>query len=138
MLKVLNISQARFIALLAKAARVQSDALLGNVAEADFGEPKPSRGDHEILSSLGLEGAAVGTSQRDLLREAINRLPGAALHELYALMRVGQGQLSAKTLERGLSEAASIDMAELVATIAENPDLHVHLTKALYECDLDS
>jgi len=138
MLKVLNFSQVRFIALLAKAARMQGDALLGNVAEVDFGEPVPSRGDHNVLASLGLEDLPAGASQRDLLKAAINRLPGVAVHELYALVRVGQGHLSAKTFDRGLSEAASLDMAELVATIVENPDLHDHLIKALYECRLES
>lgn len=82
MLKVLKVSDVRFIALLAKAARMQSDELLGNVAEADFGEPVPSRGDHNVLASLGLEDLPAGASQRDLLSGAVNRLSGAALHEL--------------------------------------------------------
>lgn len=138
MLTVLNISQVRFIALLAKAVRMESGALLGNVPEEDFAEPKPSRGDHDTLASVGLEDLPVGTSQRDFLKAAINRLPGAALYELYALMRVGQGNLSAKTFERGLSDAASRDIAELVAMIVENPDLHDQLVKALYECRLES
>lgn len=118
-MKVLNISQVRFIALLAKAARMERDALLGNVPEEDFAEPKPSRGDHNVLASLGLEDLPVGTSQRDFLKAAINRLPGAALYELCALMRIGQGNLSAKTFERGLSDAASREMAELVAMIVK-------------------
>ncbi|NRP74851.1 hypothetical protein ILFOPFJJ_05774 [Ensifer psoraleae] len=46
-------------------------------------------------------------------------------------MRVGQGSLSAKTFEHGLSEAESLDIAELVAMIVENPDLHDQLVKAL-------
>lgn len=137
MLKVLNPSQTRFIALLAKAARAQGDALIGKIAEEDFGEPKPSRGNQDLRANLDLEDLPVDATQNDLLKEAVNRLPGAALQELYALMRIGQGHLAVKTFERGLSEAASIDMAELAQTIVENPDLHDHLAKALYECRLD-
>ncbi|NRP74850.1 hypothetical protein ILFOPFJJ_05773 [Ensifer psoraleae] len=71
MLTVLNLSKVQFIALLAKAARMERDALLGNVPEEDFAEPKPSRGDHNVLASLGMEDIPVATSQRDLKPRSI-------------------------------------------------------------------
>ena len=46
MLKDLNADQAHFIALLARTARTQRDALLGNVAEEDLDGVTPGRGEH--------------------------------------------------------------------------------------------
>ena len=44
MLKNLKRRQARFIALLAKAARDERDALLGNVSEKELGDLHPLPG----------------------------------------------------------------------------------------------
>jgi hypothetical protein len=49
MLKDLNIDQARFIALLARTARTQRDALLGHVAERTLGGTIPPAGANTIL-----------------------------------------------------------------------------------------
>lgn len=53
MLKALSPDRARFIALLANAARMQRDERLGNVAEKDLAEVKPARGDHNPTADLG-------------------------------------------------------------------------------------
>ena len=55
MRKNLNVDQARFIALLARSARTQCDALLGHVAERTLGGRIPGRGEHNPTAQLGLE-----------------------------------------------------------------------------------
>jgi hypothetical protein len=51
MLKDLNVDQARFVAILAKAARTQRDQFLGNVPEDALGGVKPGRGEHNPTAS---------------------------------------------------------------------------------------
>ena len=70
------------------------------------------------------------------LREAISSLPEGARRELYALMRIGQGHLAAKQWHRGLSEAETLGDTTTTAAINEDPDLHDHITKGLYEAKL--
>jgi len=53
MLKELNVDQACFVALLAKAARAQRDDLLGDAAEDDLAELKAARGEHNPTAALG-------------------------------------------------------------------------------------
>ena len=55
MLRDLNVDQARFIALLARTARTQRDALLGNVAEEDLDGVTPGRGERNPTAELGFE-----------------------------------------------------------------------------------
>jgi Protein of unknown function (DUF3775) len=54
----------------------------------------------------------------------------------YALMRVGQGQLAAKKWNRGLTEALTLGDDTVTASLLEDPDLHDHLMKGLYEAKL--
>jgi hypothetical protein len=136
MLKELNTDQACFLALLAKAARLQRDVRLGNVAEEDVGEKPPARGDHNPTAMLGFDPATATDAQAAALREAIATLSPAARWELYALMRIGQGHLAAKKWHRGLSEAEMLGEETITAAIVEDPDLHDHITKGLYEAKL--
>lgn len=137
MLKELNVDQAHFIALLANTARKQRDALLGNVAEDDLGGVTPGRGQHNPTAELGVEPLPADASRPAVaLREAISSLPEGAHRELYALMRIGQGHLAAKQWHRGLSEAEALGDTITMAAIIENPDLHDHITKGLYEAGL--
>jgi len=138
MLKELNVDQVRFVALLAKTARTQRDALLGNVAEVDLGGVVPGRGQHNPTAELGFQPLATEAAQPQALREAIGSLSVTARHELYALMRIGQGHLAAKQWHRGLSEAAALGEDAVTAAIIEDADLHDHLAKALYEAKLSS
>lgn len=141
MLKDLNVDQARFIALLAKTARMQRDAILGNVAEADLDGVTPERGEHNQTAELGLETFAAeseSSSPAAALREAIASLSPMARQELYTLMRVGQGHLAAKKWHRGLSEAATLGENTVTATMLEDADLHNHLAKGLYELKLST
>jgi hypothetical protein len=136
MLKDLNVDQAHFIALLARTARVQRDALLGNVAETDLDGLTPGRGDHNPTADLGLEPLPTEDLQAAALREAITSLSAPARQELYALMRIGQGHLAAKKWHRGLSEAERLGEDAITAAIIDDPDLHDHLAKGLYEAKL--
>jgi hypothetical protein len=136
MLKDLNADQARFIALLARTARTQRDALLGNVAEEDLDGVTPGRGEHNPTAELGFEPLAAEDSQTAALREAIASLSAAARQELYALMRIGQGHVAAKKWHRGLSEAEALGQDAITAAIMDDADLHDHLAKGLYEANL--
>jgi hypothetical protein len=134
MFKDLHVDQARFIALLANTARAQRDALLGNVAEKDLDGLTPGRGEHNPTVELGIEPLPADASRAAAaLREAINSLAEPARRELYALMRIGQGHLAAKKWDYGLSEAEMLGNSAITAAITDDPDLHDHLTKGLYE-----
>jgi hypothetical protein len=61
-----------------------------------------------------------------------------ARSELYTLARIGQGDLAAKQWHRGLSEASLLGDETIAAAIIEDPDLHDHIMKALYEAELAS
>lgn len=138
MLEALNSDQARFLALLARAARAQRDAFLGNVAETDLGAVSSGRGEHNPTAQLGFEPLSPEESQTDALRQAIASLSEAARRELYVLMRIGQGHLAAKKWHRGLSEAEMLGDQVVAAAIVEDSDLHDHLSKGLYEAGLAS
>ena len=53
-------------------------------------------------------------------------------------MRIGQGDLAAKKWHDGLVEAETLGDETVVAAIMENPDLHDHIMKGLYEADLST
>jgi hypothetical protein len=135
MLEHLSADQARFIALLARAARRQRDGLLGNVAEADLDGEIPGRGEHNPVAQLGFEPLLPGMSAATALSEAVGTLSESARRELYALMRIGQGQLAARTWHRGVSEAGALGEDTVTAAILEDADLHDHIAKALYQTD---
>ncbi|MEX0751788.1 MAG: DUF3775 domain-containing protein [Xanthobacteraceae bacterium] len=138
MLKNLNVDQARFIAILANTARAQRDALLGNVAEDDLSDLKPARGEHNPTAALGLEPLLPEHPQTAALREAIATLSSAARSELYTLMRIGQGHLGAKKWHLGIAEADTLGDETVTAALNEDPDLHDHVIKGLYEAKLSS
>lgn len=138
MLNELNRDQAQFVATLAKAARLQRDLSIAGVPEADLAETKPARGEHNPTADLGLSALPEEASQLTMLREAVDGLTPAGRSELYTLMRVGQGQLAAKKWSRGLAEAQMLGEDTVTAALIENPDLHDHLMKGLYEANLAS
>ena len=69
-LKQLTVEKARFIALLAKAARMQRDTFLGKVPENNLDGVSPARGEHNPTAELGFE-PLPANSQVAALREAI-------------------------------------------------------------------
>ncbi len=137
-LEELEVRQAQFIAILAKAARRQRDELLGNVAEEDLGGVQPGRGEHNPTADLGYEPLSADSPQIMELRDAIASLSAAARCELYALMRIGQGHLGAKEIRQGASEAYRLGDEAASNAMIEDADLHDHITKALYEADLSA
>jgi len=138
MLKDLNVDQARFVAILARTARMQRDSFLGNVPEDDLGGSQPGRGEHNPTAELGFDPLPPKASQTAALRDAIATLSQVARQELYALMRIGQGDLAAKTWHHGLTEAEVLGDDAIFAAIVEDPDLHDHIMKGLYEAKLSS
>ena len=136
MLKDLNVDQARFVAILARTARMQRDSLLGNVPEGELGGSQPGRGEHNPTAELGFEPLPSEAPQTGALREAIATLSDTARQELYALMRIGQGNLAAKEWRRGLAEAELLGKDATAAAIIENVDLHDHIMKGLYDAKL--
>jgi len=136
MLKDLNGDQARFIALLAKTARAERDAMLGHVREGDLDGVTPERGEHNPTAELGFDPLSAGDAQTAALREAIASLSVKARQELYALMRIGQGHLAADKWHRGLSEAEAVGDNVITAAIINDADLHDHLAKGLYEAKI--
>lgn len=133
MLLELNSDQAHFIALLAKAARMQRDKLLGNVPEKDLDDVEPSRGEHNPTAALGFDPLPSESEQMKSLREAIAALTPAARIELYALMRIGQGHLAAQKWRDGVTAAAALGEEAVTAALMEDADLHDHLVKGLFE-----
>ena len=136
MLKALNVDQARFIALLAKTARTQRDAVLGHVGEAALDGEVPERGQHNPTAELGFDPLPAAALQPAALNDAIASLPAAARCELYALMRIGQGHLASAKWHRGLAEAETLGAAAVAGALIDDPDLHDHIAKGLYEAKL--
>jgi hypothetical protein len=138
MLKHLNVDQVRFIAILARVARAQRDALIGDIDEKALAEFIPARGEHNPTAALGFEPLSPGDRQMDALHNAITNLSEEARREVYALMRVGQGHLAANKWHRGLSEAETLGDETITAAIIEDADLHEHIAKGLYEAKLSA
>jgi Protein of unknown function (DUF3775) len=138
MLKDLNRDQAHFVAVLARTARARRDMSIAGVPEADLTETKPARGEHNPTAELGFTALPDDAPQLMMLREAISALSAAGRSELYTLMRIGQGELAAKSWNRGLAEAVTLGDETITATLLEDPDLHDHLMKGLYETKLAS
>lgn len=138
MLKELNVDQARFIALLAKTARIQRDAMLGHVAERSLDGTAPGRGEHNPSAELGYDPVSAQAPQTTQLREALASLSEAARRELYSLVRIGQGDLAAGNWRRGLAEAEALGDSTVTAAIADDPDLHEHIAKGLYQAKLST
>jgi hypothetical protein len=138
LLKNLNVEQARFIALLARFARMGRDARLGHLPEGDLDGLEPARGEHNPTAELGFLPVSAEASATMTLRDAVAALSEAARRELYALMRIGQGDLAVKKWHRGLSEAEMLGGETITGAIVEDPDLHDHIMKALYEAKLSA
>ena len=132
-LKELNRDQVQFVAVLARTARARRDSTIAGVPEADLTETKPARGEHNPTADLGFVAVPEDALQLMMLREAIGTLSPAGRSELYALMRVGQGQIAAKKWNRGLAEAGTLGDGVITAALMDDPDLHDHLMKGLYE-----
>lgn len=135
MLQELTKERARQIADFAKAARDARDAILANIPEEALGEPRVARGAHNPIAGLGFDPLPPDASEIAALENAVSALAPLARSELFALMRIGQGDLAAGNWDRGLSEATTLGDETVAAALTENPDLHDHLAKGLFELD---
>ncbi len=135
MLNDLNVDQARFIVLLAKAARAERDAMLGHGSDKNLNEAPPTRGERNPTAALGFDPLPEENSQLSALRDALGALTEPERAELYILMRIGQGHLAAKKWHRGVQEAQTLGDATVSSALIEDPDLHDHVSKGLYKAE---
>jgi hypothetical protein len=132
MLEKLRAQQAQHIAELAKAARERRDTLLHGVAEETGSGPHPAKGESDRAGPAGFDVLPADDPALSALRDAIARLRPAARSELFALMRIGQGDLAKGDWSRGLSEAETLGNDIIGGILADDVDLSIHLSKALY------
>lgn len=129
----MNAEQAHRIAALAKIARDARDTFLGNVPEADLGEPPAARGEHNPTAGLGFSPLPRNAPPLQALQDAVNALSRAARSELFALVRIGQSDLAADDWDGLIAEAVTLGDEMLAGAVLEDPDLHDHIVKGLYE-----
>lgn len=133
MLEALKSNEVHRIAQLAKAARDARDALVHGVPEEMLEEPHPIKGELDRIGAGGFDILPADDPALAALRRAIGDLQPAARSELFALMRIGQGDLAAGDWGRGLSEATSLGDESIGGILADDIDLRSHIEKGLYE-----
>jgi hypothetical protein len=89
MLKDLNVDQARFVAILAKAAHAERDAMLGHGPGKDLDGTTATRGERNPTATLGFDPLPSDDSQLEALRDALGALTESARSKLYVLTRIG-------------------------------------------------
>jgi hypothetical protein len=133
MLKQLTRNQAHVISQLAKTARDARDLLLDGAPEGIAGEPHPAKGEQDRMGAGGFDVLPADDPAVTALRAAIGGLRPSARSELFALMRIGQGELAPGDWQRGLSEATTLGDESVSGIVADDIDLQSHLEKGLYE-----
>lgn len=132
MLYELDVLEIRQVADLALDARKCRDRLLESVPDAALGEPAPARGEHNPSGGLGLTEVLGTRREVAALRQAIERLPSTVRQKLWAVARVGRGDVTIGEWEDAVASAALLRDGETVADLMADPDLHEHLRKGLY------
>ena len=133
MLEKLTSRQMRRIAQLARVARDARDAVLQGLSNETVSEPHPAKGEHDRMGEGGFDVLPADDRAVTALRGAISGLRPDARSELFALMRIGQGELAAGDWQRGLSEAATLGDESIGGILADDIDLQSHLDRGLYE-----
>lgn len=133
MLRQLTEEQVRQITALAKAVREARDSLLDNVPEEDMGEPPAARGEHNPTAAFALDPLPPDDPSVAALQQALDALAPGSRSELFALMRMGQGDFAINDWDRALSEAELLGEQTVTAALIEDLDLHDHIAKGLYE-----
>jgi len=136
MLRDLKLSQIQLIVLLSKAASQERNAVMRKISHHETGEPGAAHGEHNEVGSLGLEILGDNSRQIVALRREIEKLPFAARHELYAVMRIGQSGFAPRDWDQAIDEATRLGVSSITGTLLDDAELHDHLTKALYEMGL--
>ncbi len=132
MLTEMTSTRVHLIAQLAKVARDARDVLLDGVPEETVSEPHPAKGEQDRMGAGGFDVLPADDPAVTALRGAISGLKPAARSELFALMRIGQGELAAGDWRRGLSEATALGDESVGGILADDIDLQSHLEKGLY------
>jgi uncharacterized protein DUF3775 len=138
MLYELEILEVRRIADLAAEARKVRDRLLEKVPEAELGEPKPARGEHNPAGNIGLDDVSAGDPAFIALRHGIAELPRELREKLWAVAQIGCGDIGARDWDRALSQIPNVSDDEIMARLLGEPDLHERLRKGLYELGASS
>lgn len=132
MLHELDVLEARHIADLAADARKVRDRLLGNLREADMGEPQPARGEHNPAGSVELTGVLATEPEFLALREAIAALPRDIREKLWLVTRIGRGDLTVLDWDDAIRTASGLTDDDISIGLLGEPDLHDYLRKGLY------
>jgi hypothetical protein len=103
------------------------------VPEEDFGELTPAHGERDPSRMPELEGLPLDALEPTELPRTVRTLTPSARRELYVLMRIGKGDFAEGDWDRALADSNSLTDDTIAGAIVENPDLHDHLMKALYE-----
>ncbi len=133
MLHELDVLEARQIADLAADARKVRDRLLEKVRDEELGEPGPARGEHNPAGALAMNGVLAMQPEFVALRDAIAALPRNIREKLWAVARVGRGDVAILGWDEVLAESVALSDSDLVSSMVAEPDLHGHLRKGLYE-----
>ncbi|HVY14116.1 MAG TPA: DUF3775 domain-containing protein [Rhodopila sp.] len=132
MLYEIEVLEIRDIADLALSARKCQNRLLERAPDIELGEPSPARGEHNPNASLALTDIP-GTRQEFVeLQQAIERLPPEILQKVWAVARVGRGDITIREWNDTLASAALLKDDDIVMDLMADPDLHEHLRKGLY------
>ena len=132
MLETLSKRRVRKIAELAREARRVRDELLRGTGEEVPGEPEQAKGERDRIGAGGFDVPGERNAAVRALRAAIDDLKPEARFELFALMRIGQGEIAAGDWERGVMEAEGFGDQGLEEALADDIDLQIHLDRALY------
>ncbi len=135
MLHEIDILETRRIADLAAEARKPRDRLLGSIPQAALGEPMPARGPHDPAHDVPLQNLLAGKPEVVALRDAIAALPREIRQSVWIVMEIGRGRFAAGEWEQAAAEAGLLRDADVVASLLDEPDLHVCLGKGLYQID---
>jgi hypothetical protein len=133
MLKNVTSKQVQVIAQLARATRETRDVLLRGAPDEAVGEPHPVKGESDRMGAGGFDVLPADDPAATALRHAIDDLRPDARSELFAVMRIGQGDLAAGDWERAVSEAEVLGDTSIAEILADDIDLQSHLSKGLYE-----
>ncbi len=136
MLEKLTQRQAHRIADLARRARDARDVLVHGIAEETLDEGHPAKGERDRTGTGGFEILPAGHRSVRALRRAINDLRPEARSELFAVMRIGQGEEAPRDWATAVTEAAALGDESVSGILADDIDLSNHVNKGLYELGL--
>lgn len=120
------------IADLAADAKKIRDRLLQKVPRNAFAEPKPARGEHDPAHDFPLDDVLARKPEFVALRQAITELPREIRQAVWAVMEIGRGSFSADEWDQAMAQVSPLGDIEVVAALADEPDLHDCLRKGLY------